>query len=127
QFDELLTAHFEPAYWDDVGGPGHLEVLRGGVFLVASRDVHERANQIIERLRTLPAQPDSLEPVPVFERPSSPKEVQLLRVLDRITSLNYQDVSLPVILDDIGRRHGVKIVVATKPLEEASFDLDAPR
>jgi hypothetical protein len=127
QFSELLTEHFEPDYWDLVGGPGHLEVLRDCLFITASPDHHQRLSQIIERLQSLPARPDSLEPVPLFEHPLSQEEVQIEAALDRITSLKYQNVSLRLILEDIGRRHGVRIVPAIKVVEETGFFLDAER
>jgi hypothetical protein len=132
----LVASSADPAMWD-IGeglriGTWAFSPSPGGITCSASSDGHGGVSLFLQQLADLPAQPESLQPVPMLETDwhwpyeKTRVESRALKVLDQQGSFAYSDVPLRQFLWDISSRFDLPVIVAAKHLAEVAVPLDAP-
>ncbi|MFN0020741.1 MAG: hypothetical protein ACKVP0_20980 [Pirellulaceae bacterium] len=130
EITELITTCIDPDCWDDVGGPYTALSSPGAVTVAASSQIHRKIARMLGQLAVLPAEPLSLRPVAFLDAGypydlAEPRS-KVLAALDQTGDFEYAEVPLKQFLGSISHRFQIPMIVASKKLEEAGFNLEAP-
>jgi hypothetical protein len=116
---DLITQVVEPASWAEVGGPGSIQAVPGGLVVSQSRSEHEQIASLVDDLRRLKAG----EP-PVY--PKRERERLILDALSEETSLTFNDTPLTEVAAFVEVTHRVPVVLDRRSFDDAGLALDVP-
>jgi len=133
QLVALVTTTIEPYSWDEVGGPGAIELFANQSALVVSQtdEVQAKVRWLIQGVRALrkavrtePEQFASAQ-IPFFGDPGELENEQRIRAaLASDATLKIHRKPLDVLAKELSAKHGIEIVIDTRALEDIGLDKD---
>lgn len=119
---EVLSVVIEPDSWDNVGGPGEIVPVPGALIIRQTHRAHERLRQFFDKLhKDLPtpdAQGDYLSSY-------SPEERRIHATLDETCDFECEAMPLQRVLEELGKKQRIPIVLNWHQFEEHAIDPDS--
>jgi len=98
----LITSHVKPDSWDDVGGPGAIDLFRDLLIVSQTQPVHEQIEFFLSELRRAALWRQRPEVMPATQ--PSAGERRILTALEREIALDYDGLPLKEVCADLSRR-----------------------
>lgn len=122
---DLITTTAQPDSWDDVGGPGSIASLDQGWLVISQTDeFHAEVAELLAKLREHLAlgRGGSLPSLPS----KSVAEKKIRQALDRPIRLEFEEVPLGMVADELSRQFGINVLVDWPHLKEIGFPEPIP-
>jgi hypothetical protein len=121
---ELVTNQIRPDTWDDVGGPGSIEIYRGLAVVSQTQEVHEELARFLAELRRAMLWRDQPQVMPPTQLTAAEKALHF--ALDYEITLDYHETPLREVARDISRQIGAPVRFHDKNLKEAGISGNRP-
>jgi hypothetical protein len=121
---ELVTSTVSASSWDEVGGPGSLQVVAGGWMIVSHYDeVHTQLRSLLTLARQARTE-GGQRPFPLSE--ISPAERAIEAALEKELPLSLYESPLRQVARDLTDELGISVYLDTKRLDDAGIHPDTP-
>ncbi len=118
---EAIKSTVAPTSWDDVGGPGSLDVYKGTLVVSQSWHGHELVAEWLSNLRKAHRNKNSRAVIGV-----PPAQQKLREALRKPVQLKFEQTPLNQALANLAKRHKLPIHLDTKALDDAAMDPATP-
>ena len=105
---ESITWLVAPNTWDEVGGPGSICGIAGGLLIAQTDDVHRRIETLLAGLTQLQDEPDRQAPIEAETRENRIPPA-IAEALDTPISLDCKGTTLQEVVDQLSAQVGVEI------------------
>jgi len=128
---ELITATVRPAMWEEVGGPGAIDVWHGCLVVAQTREVFEEVEVLLAGLRKLKSKrqrnPQGVISEPIkLDEINTPALAELRAALQAdVGMLAFNKMAMRDVMQQISRKHNVPIVIDHRALEDIGVRADA--
>lgn len=117
----IITNHVRPDSWDDVGGPGHMDGIRGVLAVSHTHEVHRELSSLLDalhRIRDFSPVGQSNVPTAIWTLPD-PLADDLYQRLGQSVEIVLSETRLDQALQQIARQTGLAIRLDTRDLQDA--------
>lgn len=137
RFDDLIrviTATIESDSWEQMGGPGSIQVVDdwGLLFVNQTTDVHEQIKDLLDVVRRVRTQSgiakEFTQPVAyaLESEVNSISRESIERALGEVTALEFFEQPLGDAIREIQDRHDIAMIIDVAALEELGLTPDVP-
>jgi hypothetical protein len=120
----LITEHLSPGSWDDVGGPGAIDIFRDLLIVSQTQPVHDQIESLLAELRRAMLWRNQPSIMPATA--PSTAEQQILAALRSEITLDYEERPLRQVCADLSRRLEIPVYPHPGHLTENVRHLDMP-
>lgn len=121
---DAITSTIFPDSWDDVGGPGSIEVLGDVLAVSQTREVHQQFKVLLTALDDLRSQPSAIAPIDITPPPDD-RSRRILQALDEPASLDAIETPLAPFARYVSEQHNVPIHLDLRALDEFGIVADS--
>jgi hypothetical protein len=122
EWAEAISSSVCPSSWEDVGGPGHYDVLPGAVLVTNTVEIHARLADFFEQIRH-PCRASAASP---FILPASPADERIQAALLKPASVFFKEMPLDEVAKFLSDHYDVPVLLDRWKLEEAAIAPEVP-
>jgi hypothetical protein len=123
---DVVTATVDPDMWEDVGGPGTIRAIRGGLVIRQTERVHDEVAALLRDLESVVLSPKEAGVIEPRKRTMSAAETRIRRKLTEPVTVDWVDLPLEECILYLQNETKINVWIDRTTIQDEGIQMDTP-